>query len=117
MKNKWLFILLVAFSVHTSHAQTGAELENLFRKPPESAKPWVLWYWMQAASSKPGITADLEAMKQMGLTTKIPVLVFSTLGQEKDVEKARQLGARGYVNKSFFDFDKLYARILELGKK
>ena len=59
----------------------------------------------------------LAAMKEAGLTVKIPVLVFSTLGQEKDVEKARQLGARGYVNKSFFDFDKLYARIMELGKK
>jgi DNA-binding NarL/FixJ family response regulator len=47
----------------------------------------------------------------------MPVLVFSTLGQENDVEKARVLGAKGYVNKSFFDFDKLYARILELAKK
>jgi DNA-binding response OmpR family regulator len=59
----------------------------------------------------------LQTLKEKGLTTKIPVLVFSTLGQEKDVEKARQLGARGYVNKSFFDFDKLFARIVELSKK
>ena len=59
----------------------------------------------------------LHQMGELGLITKIPVLVFSTLGQEKDVEKARLLGARGYVNKSFFDFEKLYARILELSKK
>jgi two-component system response regulator VicR len=59
----------------------------------------------------------LTTMQQMGLTNTIPVLVFSTLGQEKDVEKARSLGARGYINKSFFDFDKLYGRILELAKK
>jgi DNA-binding response OmpR family regulator len=59
----------------------------------------------------------LETMQKNGLTSKIAVLVFSTLGQEKDVEKARQLGARGYVNKSFFDFDRLYARIIELAKK
>lgn len=59
----------------------------------------------------------LETMRKMNLTAQIPVLVFSTLGQEKDVEKARQLGAKGYVNKSFFDFDKLYARIMELSKK
>lgn len=59
----------------------------------------------------------LAAMQQAGLTNTIPVLIFSTLGQEKDVEKARQLGARGYINKSFFDFDKLYARILEMAKK
>jgi DNA-binding response OmpR family regulator len=59
----------------------------------------------------------LTEMGKMKLLPKIPVLVFSTLGQEKDVERARMLGARGYVNKSFFDFDKLYARILELSKK
>src|SRR5579859_2757452 len=29
----------------------------------------------------------------------MPILVFSTLGQEKDIEKARQLGAWGYANK------------------
>ncbi|HWY79805.1 MAG TPA: response regulator [Candidatus Sulfotelmatobacter sp.] len=59
----------------------------------------------------------LREMAQLHLIPKIPVLVFSTLGQEKDIEKARMLGARGYVNKSFFDFDKLYARILSLGEK
>lgn len=59
----------------------------------------------------------LAEMQQAGLTNTIPVLIFSTLGQDKDVEKARQLGARGYINKSFFDFDKLYARIIEMAKK
>jgi DNA-binding response OmpR family regulator len=59
----------------------------------------------------------LSEMGKLQLLPKIPVLVFSTLGGEKDVEKARMLGARGYVNKSYFDFDKLYARILELSKK
>jgi len=58
----------------------------------------------------------LKELAQMQLLPKLPVLVFSTLGQEKDIEKARVLGARGYVNKSFFDFEKLYARILELVK-
>lgn len=59
----------------------------------------------------------LAAMSKNNLTEKIPVLVFSTLGAEKDVNKALKLGARGYINKSFFDFDKLFNRILELTKK
>jgi CheY-like chemotaxis protein len=50
-------------------------------------------------------------------TKKIPVLVFSTLGQDKDVQKAVSLGAKGYVNKSFFDFDTLYNKITELANK
>lgn len=45
---------------------------------------------------------------------KIPVLVFSTLGQDKDVEKAKKLGATDYVNKSFYDFDKLLAKITSM---
>ncbi len=52
-----------------------------------------------------------EAMK------KIPVLVFSTLGQEKDVTRAKSLGATDYVNKSFFDFNKLLAKIKSMGAK
>lgn len=43
------------------------DLEKNFLSPPASAKPWVFWYWMHAAVSKEGITADLEAMKEVGI--------------------------------------------------
>lgn len=43
------------------------ELVHHFQSPPEAAKPWVFWYWMNAAVSKEGIKADLIAMKQNGL--------------------------------------------------
>ncbi len=42
---------------------------------------------------------------------KIPVIVFSTLGQEKDVQNAQRLGANGYINKGFFDFNTMVATI------
>lgn len=42
---------------------------------------------------------------------QIPVIVFSTLGQEEDVKRAISLGANDYINKSFFDFDTLLAKI------
>ena len=41
----------------------------------------------------------------------IPVIVFSTLAQENDVNKAKELGAKDVVNKSFFDFEKLLEKI------
>ncbi len=47
---------------------------------------------------------------------KIPVIVFSTLGQEKDVENAQRLGANGYINKGFFDFNKMVATINQVMK-
>jgi hypothetical protein len=43
------------------------DLISVFKNPPESAKPWVFWYWMKAAVTKEGITADLEAMKEEGI--------------------------------------------------
>ena len=53
------------------HAQTKGvskiDLKKLFQSPPESAKPWVFWYWLQASVTKEGVTKDLEAMKQAGL--------------------------------------------------
>ncbi len=49
-----------------SNHQTGL-MEKNFLNPPASAKPWVFWYWMHAAVSREGITADLEAMKEVGI--------------------------------------------------
>ena len=53
----------------------------------------------------------LEEMAKDPELKTIPVLVFSTLGQEQDIQKAMQLGAKGYVNKSFFDFEQLLAKV------
>ena len=33
----------------------------------DMARPWTFWYWMYGAVSKPGIKADLQAMKDVVL--------------------------------------------------
>ncbi len=48
---------------------------------------------------------------------KLPIIVFSTLGQESDMEKAKQLGAHDYINKSFFDLETLINKIEALMQK
>lgn len=53
----------------------------------------------------------LTDLSQNQITSRIPVIVFSTLGQEKDIEKAKTLGARDYINKSYFDFDNMMKTI------
>ncbi len=58
----------------------------------------------------------LETMGKDGTIKHISVLVFSTLGQEKDIQRAMELGAKGYINKSFFDFSSLVAKINEISK-
>lgn len=56
----------------------------------------------------------LEVRQQDEGLKKIPVIVFSTLGQEKDIEKAKLLGATGYINKSFFDFNNMMMKIKQI---
>ena len=45
----------------------AAALDRAFRDPPESARPWAYWWWLDGAASLEGITADLEAMKRQGI--------------------------------------------------
>lgn len=61
--------ILFSSSSYAQQAKPAASvnLRQLFQSPPESAKSWVFWYWMQASVSKEGITADLEAMKEAGI--------------------------------------------------
>ncbi len=42
-------------------------LEKKFRNPPASAKPHTWWHWMDGNITQEGITADLEAMKRIGI--------------------------------------------------
>jgi hypothetical protein len=38
-----------------------------FIQPPDSARPWVYWYFMDGNLTREGMTADLEAMKIAGI--------------------------------------------------
>lgn len=59
--------MLLAPSVAQSVETRSTDLAAVFQTPPASAKPWVFWYWMNAAVSRAGITTDLTAMKDAGL--------------------------------------------------
>ena len=43
------------------------DLAVVFANPPDSAKPWVLWHWMNGHVTREGITLDLEAMTRAGI--------------------------------------------------
>jgi hypothetical protein len=47
--------------------QDISSLKNTFANPPDSECPWVYWCWLNSNVSKEGITADLEAMKRVGI--------------------------------------------------
>jgi hypothetical protein len=51
----------------TACAAPTDPLESGFLSPPDSAKPQVWWQWMNGNITKAGITADLKAMRQIGI--------------------------------------------------
>src|SRR5581483_4862701 len=54
--------LCLLCSVHAAD-----ELASGFVNPPDSARPQTWWHWMNGNVTTEGITADLEAMKRVGI--------------------------------------------------
>ncbi len=68
-KALWLQLALLLSLVAGWRPASAAEprLEQGFRSPPESARPWVYWFWSDGNLTREGITADLEAMRRVGI--------------------------------------------------
>jgi hypothetical protein len=68
MKTPLIPALLLALTGASlaSGAET-ADLKDGFVTPPAANRPYVWWQWMDGNISKAGITADLEAMKKVGI--------------------------------------------------
>jgi hypothetical protein len=71
---KLVIILLCALSglvlmQCTLDRKTNAvdDLAKNFVAPPDDARIWVYWFWLNSNISREGITADLEAMKRVGI--------------------------------------------------
>jgi hypothetical protein len=64
MNLKFLFALTLSLLPAPLPA---SDLSAQFAKPPASARPWVYWFWANGNINKAGITADLEAMKRVGI--------------------------------------------------
>ena len=80
--NKYLYIIsasiLLCSCVALAEQQkdkdiTINDLAFMFKEPPMEYRPYVWWHWMGSNFSKKGITKDLEAMKEAGMTTESAV--------------------------------------------
>jgi hypothetical protein len=60
-------LTLLCGTVTTSCGQSVDQVQAGFRQPPDSARPNVLWFWMNGNVTRDGITRDLEAMKRAGI--------------------------------------------------
>ncbi len=64
MKFAWALALVTCAALCGA---SGPDLSSGFKNPPTSARPWVYWFWLNGNITKQGITADLEAMKRVGI--------------------------------------------------
>ena len=56
-----------AFAGGAAERPDGNGLAKGFASPPASARPWVYWFWLDGNVTREGITADLEAMRRVGI--------------------------------------------------
>ena len=61
------FLLIMTLLLAACQSVDRPSLQEQFASPNDGAKPWTFWYWMYGAVTPEGITADLEAMKEVGL--------------------------------------------------
>jgi hypothetical protein len=67
MRTLGLTLLFCAFAWTATGTTRGADLAAQFRRPPDSARPWVYCFWLEGNVTREGITADLEAMRRAGI--------------------------------------------------
>jgi len=67
------FLALAGCFLAANPREAADDLAAGFHTPPDSAKPWAYWWWLNGNVTKEGITKDLEEMKRQGING---VLVF-----------------------------------------
>jgi len=59
--------LLLLTATLTTRGLPDDSLGRGFANPPDSAKPWVMWFWISDFVTKEAITYDLEAYQRVGV--------------------------------------------------
>lgn len=75
--------LAVAVCAALCEGRASRPLWDDFANPPDSAKPWCYWWWVNGHVDRETITADLESMKCLGFGG---VLMFDSRGYWDDEE-------------------------------
>ncbi len=62
-------VLLITISVTLTMLRASGQptLSEVFRNPPQEARPLIIWQWMDGMVSRQGITHDLETYAEAGL--------------------------------------------------
>ena len=60
--------LVMGGAAPAAGATAGREIEESFRRPPDAAKVWVYWWWLNGCVTRDGIVRDLDHMKNQGIS-------------------------------------------------
>ena len=106
-RNRVQWIICIAFVcllVPSGKAQRKGtvSLENGFRTPPATARPWVFWMWLRVQTSREAITPDLEAMHSKGIEGAI--LYDSGVGGGMEAAQRMVVGHKQYQQEPTHDF-------------
>ena len=78
------YLYLLRLGVALCALPLAAALYDDFKSPPDAARPWCYWYWVNGNVDRETIVADLESMKRIGFGG---VLMFDPRGYDKVVWK------------------------------
>ncbi|MDX9754246.1 MAG: glycosyl hydrolase, partial [bacterium] len=68
MRSKLIYLFLLVLCCFSSiPGSCEPAVDAHFVQPPQEAQPWVYWFWLNGNITREGITADLEAMKRVGV--------------------------------------------------
>ena len=68
-----MFLAMTGGILAAGGGQSTDEMASNFLTPPDSARPWAYWVWLNGNVTKEGITRDMEEMRRQGISG---VLVF-----------------------------------------
>ena len=68
-----MFLALYGSILAAGSGQKTDDMASNFLTPPDAARPWAYWVWLNGNVTKEGITQDMEEMKRQGISG---VLVF-----------------------------------------
>lgn len=96
---------VLALSGFSQVSSAEPALEKQFQQPPDSGRPRTWWHWVSGNVSAEGITADLEAMKKIGLGG----FQLFTVDQSsvKGPVKFMSPEWRGFVHQALLEADRL----------
>ena len=67
LKRVVMALVVLCTAIEGYAVADAINLASEFLNPPDSARPWVYWFFMDGNLSEEGMTADLEAMQAAGI--------------------------------------------------